>query len=36
MNKKTIITALVVAVVTLMLATRIRSTVPFASKIPTF
>jgi hypothetical protein len=35
MDKKTIIAALVVAVVTLMLAGRIRSSVPFANKIPT-
>jgi hypothetical protein len=35
MNKKAIITAVVVAVVTLMLANRIRSTVPLANKIPT-
>lgn len=34
MNKKTVITALVVAVVTLMLAGRIRSSVPLANKIP--
>jgi hypothetical protein len=35
MNKKAIITAVVVAVVTLMLAGRIRAQVPFANKIPT-
>lgn len=35
MNKKTIIVAVVAVVATLMLATRIRSTVPLANKIPT-
>jgi hypothetical protein len=35
MNKKTIITAVVVAVLTLMLAGRIRASVPGANKIPT-
>jgi len=35
MNKKTIIAVVVTAVVTLMVAGRIRSQVPFANKIPT-
>ncbi len=35
MNKKTVIAVIVTAVVTLMLAGRIRSTVPLANKIPT-
>lgn len=34
-DKKTVIAAVVVAVVTLMLAGRIRASVPFANKIPT-
>lgn len=34
MNKKTVITAIVVALVTLVLANQIRAKVPFANKIP--
>lgn len=34
MDKKTVITAVVAAVITLVFASKIRSTVPLANKIP--